>query len=126
MRTGKNRQKTRILILHYAFTLPSEPGSTKVFDFAKYLAEKNYKVQIITGDRNYITDKKRRCGVKSVSENLAVTYCRLAGRHHGGTPERVKEQLSFMSGAMAAGLKSSPEIVIAISPPLHSAIAVRQ
>ncbi|MBI4053291.1 MAG: glycosyltransferase family 4 protein [Candidatus Diapherotrites archaeon] len=113
-----------ILIIHKHFTLPGEPGSSKPFDLAVFLAEAGHTVWVLAGNRNYMTDKKRGVTKVVLRRNLQVIYCNVLGSHHAGFFGRLLAQQSFMLGAFFASFKIPRiDVVLASSPPLQSGLA---
>ena len=118
-----------LLIIHQAFTSPSEAGGTRHFEFAKNLVARGHRVSIIASQLSYLTGD--RVGAASTpgdrpEEHDGVRVVR-AYTHpslHKSFTWRLFTFFSFMISATWAGWRiRSVDVVMGTSPPIFQAVS---
>lgn len=119
----------RILFIHQVFLSPSEAGSTRHFELARYLVKSGHQVTIIGSSVNYLTGKAdERCAGKfSFTENIdgvdiikSWTYSKI----HKSFFSRFLSFISFMLSSVIVGLKmKKPDVVIGCSPQIFAGVS---
>jgi glycosyltransferase involved in cell wall biosynthesis len=113
-----------ILLIHQAFASLDEPGGTRHYELALYLAAKGHRVTIIASPVSYLTgtskDRRvpwvaRQSGEPGVDVLRAYTYAAL----HRSFAHRVFSFLSFMLSSFVIGLSvRKVDLVWGTSPPI--------
>lgn len=111
-----------ILLIHQAFVAPDEPGGTRHYELAHYLAERGHRVTVIASPVSYLTGKAGRSApVEQTGPGGRVvirrtyTYSAL----HRSFFHRVISFFSFMASSLLAGLRvSEVDLVWGTSPPI--------
>ncbi len=117
-----------LLLIHQAFTPPTEAGGTRHYEFARHLVEKGHRVTIVASDLSYLTGKRAAAGRSlTAAQNLngvrvlrTYTYPSL----HRSFFWRVISFLSFMLTSILAALRAGPvDLIMGTSPPLFQAVS---
>ncbi len=117
-----------MLLIHQSFVLPSEPGGTRHYEFARYLAQHGHQFTIVASDLNYQTGQRVVDGTKPVEDDdiegvrirRASTYPAL----HRSFVWRVAAFLSFMVTSVLTAWRAGPvDLVIGTSPPIFQAVS---
>lgn len=117
-----------ILLIHQAFVTLDEPGGTRHYELARYLAERGHNVSVIASQVSYLTG--RRGNLDSKTEQFenggwirilrAYTYSAL----HRSFLHRMLSFFSFMFSSFLIGLiVKNPDIVWGTSPPIFQGIS---
>jgi glycosyltransferase involved in cell wall biosynthesis len=116
-----------ILIVHQAFASLDEPGGTRHYEFARYLAAQGHRVTVIASPVSYITgsrsapptDTGRPPHIPGVEIRRAAVY---AG-HHKSFIHRMLAFLSFMLSSFFIGLRlQDVDLVWGTSPPIFQGL----
>ena len=116
-----------ILLIHQAFVALDEPGGTRHYELARYLAERGHRVTIIASPVSYLTGKVD--SIAKIQENDAAsgrlkiirtyTYEAL----HRSFIHRIVSFLSFMLSSFIAGLRvRDVDLVWGTSPPIFQGL----
>jgi lipopolysaccharide/colanic/teichoic acid biosynthesis glycosyltransferase len=117
-----------LLLIHQAFTPPTEAGGTRHYEFARHLVKKGHRVTIVASDLSYLTGRRAAEGRSLVTAQdlngvrvlRAYTYPSL----HRSFFWRVISFLSFMLTSIVAALRAGPvDLVMGTSPPLFQAVS---
>ena len=116
-----------ILLIHQAFAAIDEPGGTRHFEMATYLAEKGHRVTIIASPVSYLTGKSaadsRSPSVSGPDDRIAVHRTYTYPALHRSFVHRVFSFLSFMVSSLITGLTiRDVDIVWGTSPPIFQGI----
>jgi glycosyltransferase involved in cell wall biosynthesis len=110
-----------ILLIHQAFAALDEPGGTRHYELARFLAERGHHVTVIASPVSYLTGKNtwNRDELGSVTILRAYTYPAL----HRSFVHRVFSFISFMTSSFWMGLKVRPvDLVWGTSPPIFQGV----
>jgi len=112
-----------ILLIHQAFAALEEPGGTRHYEMAQYLAEHGHTVTIIASPVSYLTGKtsdsatgQQRTGPEDrITIIRTYTYSAI----HRSFVHRVFSFFSFMASSFLAGLRVKDiDLVWGTSPPI--------
>lgn len=119
-----------ILLIHQAFAALDEPGGTRHYELARYLARRGHRVTIIASPVSYLTGNPppsgsphflRKWGESKRGEQGGVTILRTATYHalHRSFANRIFVFFSFMLSSFFVGLRvKGVDLVWGTSPPL--------
>jgi glycosyltransferase involved in cell wall biosynthesis len=111
-----------ILIIHQAFASMDEPGGTRHYELARYLAARGHRVTVIASPVSYIT------GAATVSagaapEGVTVLRTRVYSAHHKSFLHRMLAFFSFMFSSFWTGLGvKNVDLVWGTSPPIFQGV----
>lgn len=113
-----------ILLIHQSFAALDEPGGTRHYELARYLAEQGHQVTVIASPVSYLTGSAER---SSRVENPfpGVTIHRAYTYHgfHRSFVHRVFSFVSFMLSSFFAGLRvPGVDLVWGTSPPIFQGV----
>ena len=110
-----------ILLIHQAFTSLNEPGGTRHYEFARFLAKQGHQVSIIASPVSYLTGKDTQSQQVEIemegkiSIYRAYTYPAL----HQSFAHRLLSYFSFMISSFFISMKiKNVDIVWGTSPPI--------
>jgi glycosyltransferase involved in cell wall biosynthesis len=116
-----------ILLIHQAFVALDEPGGTRHYELARYLAARGHRVTVIASTVSYLTGKAE--AVKDVSEkaegggSVSVLRARTYSALHRSFVHRVFSFISFMASSFWLGLKvRQVDLVWGTSPPIFQGV----
>lgn len=118
----------KVLLIHQAFTNPSEPGGTRHYELASHCIERGHDFTVVASDRSYLTGERSGTepGLKAQQSNRGVrvvrayTYPSL----HRSFVWRAISFLSFMVTSTVAALRAGRvDLVMGTSPPLFQAVS---
>ncbi|MFQ5932807.1 MAG: glycosyltransferase family 4 protein, partial [Nitrospiraceae bacterium] len=109
-----------ILLIHQVFVRPEDPGGTRHYDFARYLAENGHRVTVLAGTRSYLTGEQitenRR---EAPHPGMEIVRCGVAGGERLGFAWRTVGYFSFMLSSFWAGLRTAGvDALWGTSPPI--------
>jgi glycosyltransferase involved in cell wall biosynthesis len=116
-----------IVLIHQAFVVLDEPGGTRHYELARYLAERGHRVTIIASPVSYLTGKAGSNVAAQESRDVqgglkilrTYTYAAL----HRSFVHRVFSFLSFMLSSFLAGLRlRDVDLVWGTSPPIFQGV----
>lgn len=116
-----------ILLIHQAFASLYEPGGTRHYELARFLAEKGHQITIIASPVSYLTgiaEKKIRGWLRRQSEDgLTILRPPVYTALHRSFFHRVLSFLSFMFSSFVVGLRvQKVDIVWGTSPPIFQGV----
>ncbi len=116
-----------ILLIHQAFAALNEPGGTRHYELARYLAQVGHRVTVIASPISYLTGTQTApCGVHlETIEGGQITILRTYAYSaiHRSFLHRIIGFLSFMGTSFLAGLKvSQVDLVWGTSPPIFQGV----
>jgi glycosyltransferase involved in cell wall biosynthesis len=110
-----------VLLIHQAFASPDEPGGTRHYELARYLAERGVRFTVIASDRSYLT------GLRATTDEAdcpRVVRVRTFASGRYSFSWRVVSFVSFMFASLLAALKEKRiDVVMGTSPPLFQALS---
>jgi len=107
-----------ILIIHQAFAALNEPGGTRHYELAHYLAERGHKVTIIASSVSYISGEISP-PIQNPEKNITILRAYVYQAHHKSFVHRVFAFLSFMVDSFFMGLKlKNIDLIWGTSPPI--------
>jgi glycosyltransferase involved in cell wall biosynthesis len=118
-----------VLLIHQSFAALDEPGGTRHYEFARYLAEQGHRVTVIASPVSYLTGDDQSGGRRSERQAFpgggevnivrAYTYSAL----HRSFLHRVFSYLSFMLSSFLEGMKvRQVDLVWGTSPPIFQGV----
>jgi glycosyltransferase involved in cell wall biosynthesis len=117
-----------ILIIHQAFASLDEPGGTRHYEFACWLAERGHKVTVIASPVSYITGQFSNATSGSAvafesSGVVTILRVRVYSAHHKSFAHRVLAFFSFMWSSFWMSLAiPDVDLVWGTSPPIFQAV----
>ncbi|NJL94796.1 MAG: glycosyltransferase family 4 protein, partial [Anaerolineae bacterium] len=113
----------RILYLHQYFTLPTESGGTRSYEFARRWQAHGHEVTIITSNSNLPSEyQKIRRPVRTVLAGLPVAIIPTHYTQKMSYPQRMGAFLLFALAASREALRQRADVIYASSTPLTIAI----
>lgn len=117
-----------ILLIHQAFASPDDPGGTRHFEFARYLAGQGHQMTIVASNINYKTGKQVIPGAGLVGvqhfEGVRVLRAYTYPSLHRSFVWRVVAFLSFMLTSVIAAMRAGPvDLVMGTSPPIFQGVS---
>lgn len=103
----------RVTYIHQYFSIPTEPGGTRSWEFARRLADDGHQVTMICAGAVRRTFREQGFTVIQ----LPVSYS-----NSMGTARRIVAFLHFMASATRAALTTPADVVLATSTPLTVAV----
>jgi glycosyltransferase involved in cell wall biosynthesis len=118
-----------ILLIHQAFASIDEPGGTRHYELARYLAGRGHRVTVIASPVSYLTGKPsqlHRSHVNEIDEGgSGITVLRASAytAHHKSFLHRVLAFISFMLSSFLLGLRvKGVDVVWGTSPPIFQGV----
>lgn len=116
-----------VLLIHQAFASPNEPGGTRHFELASFLAAQGHRVTVIASATSYLTHANSGAPLYEVIDGVAVHRIpaerEVNGRDFSG---RLESQLRFAWSAYRLALDvADVDLVLGTSPPMFQAAAAR-
>jgi glycosyltransferase involved in cell wall biosynthesis len=113
-----------ILLIHQAFAALNEPGGTRHYEMARYLAARGHTVTVIASPVSYLTGKSQHSGgffgvQEETSDGVHILRSYTYPAWHRSFIHRVFSFLSFMISSFIAGLKiGKVDVIWGTSPPI--------
>jgi len=111
-----------ILIIHQAFASLDEPGGTRHYELARYLAQRGHRVTVIASPVSYITGAAtthEETGMEGVTVLRASVY----SAHHRSFLHRMLAFFTFMLSSFWTGLGvREVDLVWGTSPPIFQGL----
>jgi glycosyltransferase involved in cell wall biosynthesis len=111
-----------VLIIHQAFAALDEPGGTRHYELAQYLAAQGHKVTVIGSPVSYLTGalSPSPLGLRALGESdINILRASAYGAHHKSFIHRVLAFFSFMLSSFFIGLRvKNVDVVWGTSPPI--------
>jgi glycosyltransferase involved in cell wall biosynthesis len=117
-----------ILVFHQYYLGPGEPGGSRFNEFARMWSAAGHKVTIVAGTLNYTTGQaaskyRGRWNVRESDGDVVVWRCHVPATYAKGYAGRMWAFFGFTLSALTAAFRAArPDVVIASSPPLITAI----
>jgi len=108
-----------VLLIHQIFAGPDDPGGTRHYEIARYLAEHGHRVTVIASSVKYLTGEM--VGPETTPLPPGMRIVRIAGRQdiHKSYASRARAFFSFAGGALRAAVALRDiDVVWGTSPPL--------
>jgi glycosyltransferase involved in cell wall biosynthesis len=118
----------KILVVHQYYLGPGQPGGSRFNEFAKLWAEAGHEVTVIAGNLNYATGEvpegyRGRWHKRELDGAVSVWRCHVPASYGRSYLGRMWAFFGFTLSATTAALRAArPDVVIATSPPLVTAI----
>ncbi len=118
----------RILVIHQNYLLPDGPGGSRFNEMARFWAQRGHEVTVIAGTVNYSTGRsatpyRGRWITREQDGAVNVLRCYTPATYSRGFLGRMWAFFGFMVSACWAVLRvPRPDVVIASSPPLTTAL----
>lgn len=119
---------THVLLIHQAFVLPDEAGSTRHYELAHYCVTQNMSFTIIASGLSYLSGQSSRAQrtwfTRQSIAGVQVVHAYMYPALHRGFIWRVLAFFSFMFSSVVAALCAGPvDLVMGTSPPLFQALS---
>lgn len=116
-----------ILLIHQAFAALNEPGGTRHYELARYLAQRGHRVTVVASPISYLTGAQSapRGSHLEAADSGQITILRTYAYSaiHRSFLHRVIGFLSFMATSFLAGLKvSKVDLVWGTTPPIFQGV----
>ena len=112
-----------ILLIHQAFAALDEPGGTRHYELARYLAGRGHQVTVITSAVSYLTGKKRTEPPKSEAGGFDILSAYTYPALHRSFVHRVFSFVSFMLSSFSLGMRvKKVDLVWGTSPPIFQGL----
>jgi glycosyltransferase involved in cell wall biosynthesis len=116
-----------ILLIHQAFAALNEPGGTRHYELARYLAQRGHRVTVVASPISYLTGAQSapRGSHLEAADGGQITILRTYAYSaiHRSFLHRVIGFLSFMATSFLAGLKvSKVDLVWGTTPPIFQGV----
>lgn len=115
-----------ILIIHQAFASLGEPGGTRHYEFARFLAQRGHQVTVIASPVSYITGAPTTAasaGAETPCEGVRILRARVYSAHHKSFFHRLLAFFSFMFSSFWIGLGvRNVDVVWGTSPPIFQGV----
>ncbi|MDT5271704.1 MAG: hypothetical protein QOH49_3890 [Acidobacteriota bacterium] len=118
----------KILVVHQYYLGPGQPGGSRFNEFAKLWTEAGHEVTVIAGNLNYATGEvpegyRGRWHTRELDGAVRVWRCHVPATYGRSYLGRMWAFFGFTLSATTAALRAErPDVVIATSPPLVTAI----
>src|SRR5579862_5445939 len=118
----------RILVVYQYFLAPGQPGGSRFNEMTRLWAENGHDVTVIAGTVNYTTGERparfaRRWVTEERDGKVTVLRCHTPATYNSSYLGRMWAFFGFTFSSVTAALRSArPDVVIATSPPLVTAI----
>jgi len=111
-----------ILIIHQAFASLDEPGGTRHYELARYLAQRGHQVTVIASPVSYITGAASSSSGAN-AEGVRVLRASVYSAHHKSFFHRMLAFFSFMLSSFWIGLGvKNVDVVWGTSPPIFQGV----
>ncbi len=109
-----------VLLVHQVFVRPDDPGGTRHYELAAWLAEHGHRVTILASSQSYQTGRRLTSIRREVlSPGVEVRRCWVAGSFTRSFVSRTIGFLSFILSSFLEGLRvRQVDVVWGTSPPL--------
>ena len=113
-----------ILIIHQAFAALNEPGGTRHYELARYLAQHGQQVTIITSRVSYLTGKAEAAlNPLATDQGITIQHAYTYTALHKSFVHRVFSFFSFMVSSFLIGLRVKEiDLVWGTSPPIFQGV----
>jgi glycosyltransferase involved in cell wall biosynthesis len=118
----------RILVVHQYYLQPGEPGGSRFNEFARLWSDAGHQVTVVAGTVNYNTSKsperyRGRWTTRELDGQVTVWRCHVPESYGRSFLGRMWAFFAFTLSATTAVLRCErPDVVIATSPPLVTAV----
>jgi len=114
-----------ILIIHQAFASLDEPGGTRHYELARYLAARGHRVTVIASPVSYITGASLHLPSAAGKDEggVEILRARVYSAHHKSFLHRMLAFFSFMLSSFWIGLGvKNVDVVWGTSPPIFQGV----
>ena len=117
----------RILVIHQYYLAPGQPGGSRFNEMARLWSEAGHQVEVVAGTVNYATGEviegTRGGASRRSEEGIEVRRCHVPSTYNRGYVGRMWAFFGFALSATAGAFRGPrPDVIIATSPPLTTAI----
>jgi glycosyltransferase involved in cell wall biosynthesis len=118
----------RILVVHQYYLMPGQSGGSRFNEFARLWADAGHEVTVVAGALDYATGEtppayRGRWMVRETDGPVAVWRCHVPSTYGTSYIGRAWAFFGFTLSSMTAVLRESrPDVIIATSPPLVTAV----
>ncbi len=114
-----------ILIIHQAFASLDEPGGTRHYEFARFLAKHGHQVTVIASPVSYITGTSTASApAEEETPRIKILRAPVYGAHHKSFLHRTLAFVSFMLSSFWLGLDvKNVDLVWGTSPPIFQGVS---
>jgi len=115
------------LLIHQAFTTPTEAGGTRHYELAQRAIANGDRVSVVASDFGYLSGQRRSgsvAGHEEVVDGIRVFRVATTRSLHGGLAAQLFSMLTFAAASLVAGLRvREVDVVLATSPPIFQAVS---
>lgn len=118
----------KIVLIHQAFALPSQPGGTRHYELSRYLVSQKHDISVVTSSLNYLTGKAvsehRGLVIEHHVDGISVLYAYMPPTLHKNFAWRIVAFLGFMFTSIIAALRvKNVDIVMGTTPSIFQAFS---
>jgi glycosyltransferase involved in cell wall biosynthesis len=117
---------THTLLIHQAFTAPSDAGGTRHYELARRVIANGDRFSVVASDFGYLSAKHvagSLTGRKEVIDGIQVLRVATSRSMHRGIAGQLLSFLTFASSSLVAGLRvRDVDVVLATTPPIFQAV----
>jgi len=112
-----------VLLIHQAFAAIDEPGGTRHYELARYLAGRGHQVTVITSPLSYLTGVARTTSSQADVSGLTILSTYTYPALHRSFAHRLISFVSFMLSSFTAAFRlEGVDLVWGTSPPIFQGL----
>jgi glycosyltransferase involved in cell wall biosynthesis len=115
------------LLIHQAFTTPSDAGGTRHYELAQCLIANGDRFSVVASDFGYLSAKRIAgsvAGREEIIDGIHVLRVATSRSAHRGLAGQLLSFLTFAVSSLVAGLRvRSVDVVLATTPPIFQAVS---
>ena len=114
------------LLIHQAFTTPSDAGGTRHYELARCVIARGDRFSVVASDFGYLSAKHIAgsvTGREEVVDGIRVLRVATSRSAHRGLAGQLLSFLTFAASSLVAGLRvRNVDVVLATTPPIFQAV----
>ena len=115
------------LLIHQAFTTPTDAGGTRHYELAQCVIANGDRFTVVASDFGYLSAKRTTgsiSGHEEIVDGIRVLRVATSRSSHGGLAGQLLAFLTFASSSLIAGLRvRDVDVVLATTPPIFQAVS---
>jgi glycosyltransferase involved in cell wall biosynthesis len=114
------------LLIHQAFTTPTDAGGTRHYELAQYVIAKGDRFSVVASDFGYLSARRMSgsvTGREEIVDGIRVLRVATSKSSHRGIAGQLLSFLTFATSSFVAGLRvKNVDVVLATTPPIFQAV----
>jgi glycosyltransferase involved in cell wall biosynthesis len=114
------------LLIHQAFTTPTDAGGTRHYELAQHVIASGDRFSVVASDFGYLSAKRMGgslTGREELVDGIHVLRVATSRSSHKGVGGQLLSFLTFALSSLAAGLRvRNVDVVLATTPPIFQAV----